>query len=157
MIQETSFSLKENGEIMSNDKKFYLEYIVDGNDFTNCGSVTEDVKRTLKGMDYSAEVVRKITVAMYEAEINMAIHGGGGSVGVEVGSTKITVHLVDTGKGIADIDLAMQEGYSTASPEIKKLGFGEGMGLPKMKKYSDNLVIESKVNKGTSVRMEFML
>jgi len=91
---------------------------------------------------------------MYEAEINAVIHGNGGFADVEIDSEKIVVCIKDYGPGIPDLELAMQEGYSTASDEVREMGFGAGMGLPNMKRYSDKLEIETEVGKGTTVRLE---
>ncbi len=134
-----------------------LSYDVDGDDFVLCGRASEDVKRTLKNVGISATVIRKVAIAMYEGEINMVIHANGGKAEVEIYRDRIVIYLTDTGKGIADIDQAMQEGFSTATDEIRELGFGAGMGLPNMKKYSDKMNIESEVGKGTRVTLEFLL
>ncbi|MCI9518222.1 MAG: anti-sigma regulatory factor [Clostridia bacterium] len=130
-----------------------LRYDVNGEDFVTCGQASEDVKRTLKGIGIPSATIRRVSIAMYEGEINMVIHGGGGVAEVEIFESKITIVLKDTGKGIADIEKAMQEGYSTATEDIRELGFGAGMGLPNMKKYSDEFAIESRVGQGTTVTM----
>lgn len=134
-----------------------LSYNVDGDDFVSCGHASEDVKRTLKSIGIAAEVIRKVSIAMYEGEINMVIHANGGVAEVDISSDKIEIRLIDTGKGIADIEQAMQEGFSTATDEIRELGFGAGMGLPNMKKYSDKMQIDSVVGKGTTVTLTFYL
>ena len=130
-----------------------LRYDVNGEEFDTCGQASEDVKRTLKGIGIPSATIRRVSIAMYEGEINMVIHGGGGVAEVEIFESKITIVLKDTGKGIADIEKAMQEGYSTATEDIRELGFGAGMGLPNMKKYSDEFAIESRVGQGTTVTM----
>lgn len=130
-----------------------LNYEVDGRDFTSCGQASENVKRTLKSIGIPSDIIRKVSIAMYEGEINMVIHANGGNADVEIFDDKIVIVLTDTGKGIADIEKAMQEGYSTATEDIRELGFGAGMGLPNMKKYSDEMNIESSVNIGTCVKM----
>lgn len=135
----------------------HLHYDVDGEDFVSCGHASEDVKRTLKSIGISAEVIRKVSIAMYEGEINMVIHADGGVADVGIYEDRIEIVLSDTGKGIADIDKAMQEGFSTATDAIRELGFGAGMGLPNMKKYSDSMKIESKVGVGTTVTLCFDL
>lgn len=134
-----------------------LTYNVDGDDFVSCGKASEDVKRTLKSIGVSSDVIRKVAIAMYEGEVNMVIHGGGGIATVKISDNSVVVELKDTGKGIADIEQAMQEGFSTASDEIRELGFGAGMGLPNMKKYSDKLEIESAVGVGTTIYLTFDL
>ncbi len=135
----------------------HLHYDVDGEDFVSCGHASEDVKRTLKSIGISADVIRKVSIAMYEGEINMVIHADGGVAEVGIFEDKIVIELIDTGKGIADIDKAMQEGWSTATDKIRELGFGAGMGLPNMKKYSDRMNIQSTVGVGTTVTLEFDL
>lgn len=134
-----------------------LRYDVDGGDFVSCGKASEDVKRTLKSIGIPSDIIRKVAIAMYEGEINMVIHANGGVANVDIYEDKIFVELIDTGKGIADIAQAMKEGYSTATEEIRELGFGAGMGLPNMKKYSDDMSIESCVGKGTTVRLTFLI
>ncbi len=128
-----------------------LRYDVDGADFVSCGKASEDVKRTLKNIGMPPDVIRRVAIAMYEGEVNMVIHADGGVAEVEIFEDRIEIRLIDTGKGIADIDKAMQEGYSTATEDIRELGFGAGMGLPNMKKYSDEMRIDSKVGEGTTV------
>ncbi len=138
---------------MTMGESIKLRYDVNGEDFVTCGQASEDVKRTLKGIGIPSATIRRVSIAMYEGEINMVIHGGGGVAEVEIFESKITIVLKDTGKGIADIEKAMQEGYSTATEDIRELGFGAGMGLPNMKKYSDEFAIESRVGQGTTVTM----
>ncbi len=130
-----------------------LEYNVDGENFSSAGEASEDVKKKLKQLGIPAPIVRRVVIAMYEAEINMVIHADGGKVFVEIFPDRIELLLSDRGKGIADIDKAMQEGYSTATESVRSLGFGAGMGLPNMKKYSDKLEIKSEVGVGTDVKM----
>jgi serine/threonine-protein kinase RsbT len=130
-----------------------LHYEIDGENFLGAGVASSGVKKILKQLSVSPETVRRVSVSMYEAEINTVIHGGGGYCDVEITPDSIYVKFVDFGKGIENIDLAMQEGYSTATTEIRELGFGAGMGLPNIKKYSDNLEIISEVGKGTTVNI----
>ena len=130
-----------------------LTYNVPGDDFTRAGEASSDVKGVLKKLGLSPAVVRKVAIAMYEGEINMVIHGSGGQIAVEIGSEDIRMSLSDHGPGIPDIALAMQEGWSTAPEEVRNLGFGAGMGLPNMKKYSDKMEIISAPGEGTTVNM----
>ena len=130
-----------------------LRYDVSGSNFAAADSATEDVRKHLKMLGVKGEDIRRIAIAMYEAEINMVIHAGGGVAEVVIYVDKIVVKLIDQGKGIADIEQAMQPGFSTASEEIRQLGFGAGMGLPNMKKYTDEFLVESEVGKGTTVTM----
>ena len=130
-----------------------LHYDVPGDDFTRAGEASGLVKRKLKQLGFSPDVIRRVAIAMYEGEINMVIHANGGKIDVEMTPEKIDMVLADTGKGIPDIEKAMQEGWSTAPDEVRSLGFGAGMGLPNMKKYSDEMRIESTVGVGTTVYM----
>ena len=130
-----------------------LEYTVSGEDFTRAGEASSDLKNMLKQLGVSPDVVRKVSIAMYEGEINMVIHANGGIITVYISPTEVTMILNDSGPGIPDIDKAMQAGYSTAPDNIRSLGFGAGMGLPNMKKYSDDMKIETKLGVGTTVTM----
>ena len=131
-----------------------LRYTVPGDDFTRAGEASADVKRNLKRMGVDREAVRKAAIALYEGEINLAIHAGGGEITVTLTPDTIVMLLEDHGPGIPDISLAMSEGWSTAPDEVRSLGFGAGMGLPNMKKYSDRFDIQSTVGVGTTIRME---
>ena len=131
-----------------------LHYEVSSEDFTRAGEASSDVKSKLKKMGFSPDVVRKVAIAMYEGEINMVIHANGGTIDVEISPEEICIVIRDKGPGIPDIDLAMQAGYSTAPDNIRSLGFGAGMGLPNMKKYSNDMVIETEIGVGTTVTMK---
>ncbi|HNX64159.1 MAG TPA: ATP-binding protein [Oscillospiraceae bacterium] len=131
-----------------------LKYTVSPDDFTRAGEASSDIKSKLKRMGVSPEVVRKVAIAMYEGEINMVIHANGGEIDVEITPDEITMTLKDKGPGIKDIEQAMQAGWSTAPDNVRNLGFGAGMGLPNMKKYSDEMEIQSVVGKGTTVTMK---
>ena len=135
------------------DKNSALTYHfdVDGSDFSSAGEASVKLKKILRDIGFDAETIRRVSIAMYEAEINMVIHAGGGVADVEVSPDIIKIVLTDHGPGIADIELAMSEGYSTAPDNIRALGFGAGMGLPNIKRYSDNLDIESELGKGTKI------
>lgn len=130
-----------------------LTYNVSPEDFTRAGEASSDVKGKLKKMGVSPEVVRKVAIAMYEGEINMVIHANGGTITVEITPLEIVITLTDIGPGIENIEQAMQAGFSTAPDNIRSLGFGAGMGLPNMKKYSDKMDIASTVGVGTTVTM----
>ncbi|MCH5193009.1 MAG: ATP-binding protein [Oscillospiraceae bacterium] len=130
-----------------------LHYTVSPDDFTRAGEASGDVKSKLKKMGVSPEVVRKVAIAMYEGEINMVIHANGGDIDVEVSEDCITMILADKGPGIADIEQAMQAGWSTAPDNVRSLGFGAGMGLPNMKKYTDDMKIDTVLGVGTTVTM----
>ena len=128
-----------------------LHFDIDGDNFIAAGEASTAVKMKLKKLGISPDVIRRVAIAMYEAEINAVIHAGGGTADVDIDSDKIVIVIKDEGNGIADLDLAMQEGYSTASDDVRNLGFGAGMGLPNIKKYSDDLVINTGVGKGTTL------
>ena len=112
------------------------------------------VKKRLRQLGFSPEVMRRVSIAMYEGEINMVIHAHGGEADVYISDTEIVIVLRDRGPGIKDVALAMQEGYSTAREEIRALGFGAGMGLPNMKKYTDEMQIDTELGVGTTVLMK---
>ena len=131
-----------------------LKYVVDNQEFTRAGEASSDVKKKLKMMGVPPEAVRKVAIAMYEGEINMVIHANGGEITVDITPTQIIMILKDNGPGIADIEQAMQAGWSTASENIRALGFGAGMGLPNMKKYSDEMDIDTVLGVGTTVTMK---
>lgn len=135
------------------DDTIKLEYTVSGEDFTRAGEASSDLKNMLKQLGVSPDVVRKVSIAMYEGEINMVIHANGGIITVYISPTEVIMILKDSGPGIPDIDKAMQAGYSTAPDNIRSLGFGAGMGLPNMKKYSDDMKIETELGVGTTVTM----
>ncbi len=130
-----------------------LHYDVSGDDFTRAGEASGAVKSTLKQLGFPPDVIRRVAIAMYEGEINMVIHADGGTADVDIEPDVITVVLNDRGPGIPDVEKAMQEGYSTAPETVRNLGFGAGMGLPNIKRYTDSLEIETEIGKGTCIRM----
>lgn len=134
---------------MNNGMVFH--YTVDGNDFTLAGETSSKVKKWLKQLGLPPEVIRRVAIAMYEAEINMVIHANGGTIDVEVTPQAVHIVFADTGPGIPDVEKAMQEGYSTASNEVRELGFGAGMGLPNIKKNADEMQIQTQVGVGTTI------
>ncbi len=131
-----------------------LKYRVDGDDFSMAGEASSDVKKVLKQLGFSPDVIRRVSISMYEAEINMVIHAEGGEITVEIFQDNIHIVLADHGPGIKDVELAMQEGYSTAPEEVRNLGFGAGMGLPNIKRYSDNLAIDTVIGSGTTLTID---
>ena len=134
-----------------------FHFVVDGEDFTSAGQASVSVKKNLRRLGIPPETIRRISIAMYEGEINMVIHAGGGEAEVVVYEDRIEMILTDHGPGIADIDRAMQEGFSTAPDNVRSLGFGAGMGLPNMKRYTDDMKIESVLGEGTTITMTVML
>ena len=131
-----------------------LHYDVCADDFKAAGEASSDVKNKLKVMGFPPDIVRRVAIAMYEGEINMVIHANGGTIKVLVSDDNIRIILADTGPGIPDVEKAMQQGYSTAPEEVRSLGFGAGMGLPNMKKYSDDMKIDTIIGSGTTVTMD---
>lgn len=140
-------------EVLLLDDKIILKYTVSPDDFTRAGEASSNVKSKLKQIGVPPEVVRKAAIAMYEGEINMVIHANGGEITVIISPEMITIVLADQGPGIPDVEKAMQAGYSTAPDNIRNLGFGAGMGLPNMKKYSDEMTINTQLGVGTTVTM----
>ena len=134
-----------------------LKYNVSSDDFTRAGEASSNVKSKLKQMNLSPEIIRKVAIAMYEGEINMVIHANGGEITVEISPTEIVITLDDKGPGIKNIEQAMTAGFSTAPDNIRSLGFGAGMGLPNMKKYSDEMSLSSNVGVGTTVTMKIFI
>ena len=136
---------------MSEVLSFHFD--VDGDNFTSAGQASVQVKKNLRQLGLSPDIIRRVSIAMYEGEINMVIHAGGGHAEVRVMEDAIEIILTDEGPGIADIEQAMQAGFSTAPDTIRSLGFGAGMGLPNMKRYTDSMDIQSEVGKGTCITM----
>lgn len=134
-------------------KEMKLHYDIDGSNFTIAGQASSNIKKVLKQLGVDPAIIRRTAIAMYEGEINTVIHGKGGACDIFLSPEQIRIVFTDSGPGIADIEKAMQEGFSTASAEARELGFGAGMGLPNMKKYADTLSIDSTVGKGTTVEI----
>ena len=130
-----------------------FRFEVDGEDFTSAGQASVQIKKNLRQLGMDPEIIRKVSIAMYEGEINMVIHADGGVIDVEITKEKVHLFLRDKGPGIPDISLAMTEGYSTATDNVRELGFGAGMGLPNMEKYTDYMKITSEVGIGTTIEM----
>lgn len=135
-------------------EKLTFRFDVDGKDFTSAGQASVQVKKNLRQLGIPPEIIRQVSIAMYEGEINMVIHAGGGEATVNVDEECIEIILEDKGPGIKNIDQAMQEGFSTATDTIRSLGFGAGMGLPNMKRYTDTMEIHSEVGVGTTIVMK---
>ncbi|MBQ6022808.1 MAG: ATP-binding protein [Clostridia bacterium] len=134
-----------------------FHYSVDGDNFVSAGQASVQVKKNLRELGIAPEVIRRVSIAMYEGEINMVIHADGGNADVDVYEDRIVITLDDHGPGIADVTLAMQEGYSTANESVRSLGFGAGMGLPNMKRYTDDMQIDTVVGVGTKITMTIKL
>ena len=129
----------------------HLHYEVSGEDFTRAGEASGAVKKRLKSLGFNSDAIRRVAIEMYEAEISMVIHADGGYCDVDIYPDRIEILLADHGPGIADVDKAMQEGFSTAPDNVRNLGFGAGMGLPNIKKYTDEMRIETTIGVGTNL------
>ncbi len=140
---------------MSEALKYHFTVV--GGDFTSAGKASVNVKKLLRQLGLSPDVIRRVSIAMYEGEINMVIHANGGTADLEIYPDRIVIILADSGPGIPDIEMAMQEGFSTAPDNIRSLGFGAGMGLPNMKRYTDEMKIDTEVGVGTTVTMQINL
>lgn len=130
-----------------------LNYHINSGDFINAGKASSDVKKVLKQLNVPPHLIKRVVVALYETEVNVVAHADGGEISVVIDSERIGIVVADRGPGIEDIDKAMQSGYSTASREVREMGFGAGMGLPNIKKNSDRFIIISKPGKGTRVEI----
>jgi len=135
------------------NERLYYRFDVDGDNFTSAGEASVQTKRILRRIGFSPEIIKRVSIAMYEGEINMVIHASGGVAELYIEEDKIIIVLTDHGPGIENVELAMQEGYSTAPDNIRSLGFGAGMGLPNMKRYTDEMEIETKLGEGTKITM----
>ncbi len=130
-----------------------FHFLVDGDNFTMAGQASVAVKKNLRQLGIDPDTIRRVSIAMYEGEINMVIHAGGGEADVLVYEDAVEIILTDHGPGIPNVSLAMQEGFSTAPDNIRSLGFGAGMGLPNMKRYTDSMEIETALGEGTKITM----
>ena len=134
-----------------------FRFEVDGSDFTSAGQASVQVKKNLRQLGIDPDIIRRVSIAMYEGDINMVTHANGGEASVTVTEEAVEIVLIDHGPGIKDLSLAMQEGFSTAPDNVRSLGFGAGMGLPNMKRYTDEMTVDSTVGVGTTVRMKVKL
>ncbi len=130
-----------------------LTFNIQGGDFTHAGRPSSEVKKVLKQLNIDGKTIKNTVIALYEAEVNVVAHAWYGTVNVEIDENKITIWVSDEGPGIADVELAMQPGFSTASKEVREMGFGAGMGLPNIRKNTDEMLIETEVGKGTILKM----
>ena len=134
-----------------------LVYPVEGGDLIEAGEASSKMKLTLKKLGLPQDVIRRASICMYEGEINMVIHADGGQAEVEIDPAQILIRMTDTGPGIPDVEQAMREGFSTAGQTARELGFGAGMGLPNIKRYSDEMHIETQLGKGTTVTVRIKI
>jgi serine/threonine-protein kinase RsbT len=138
---------------MSEDDSLRQEFQIKGGDFVRAGTVSCAIKNLLKEIGLSAQVIRRVAIAAYEAEMNIIMYAWQGRFDLSVTPDRVRIVVEDSGPGIEDVELAMREGYSTATPEMRELGFGAGMGLPNIKKNTDELRIDSTVGRGTRLDM----
>lgn len=131
----------------------HFEYVVEGGNFSRAGYASSEIKKILKQLNVDLGIIKRTVVASYEAEVNVVAHAFGGTIYVDIDTEKIIIRLEDQGPGIPDIEQAMKEGFSTATSQVREMGFGAGMGLPNMKKNADILNVESTVGKGTTVEI----
>ncbi|MDY6801559.1 MAG: ATP-binding protein [Bacteroidota bacterium] len=131
----------------------HFEYDIEGGDFSKAGNVSSLLKKTLKQLVGNHKIVKRIVVAMYEAEVNVVAHAYSGKVIIDIDTDKISIRINDKGPGIRDIDQAMQDGYSTASEQVREMGFGAGMGLSNIKNNSDEFELTSTVGEGTELKI----
>ncbi len=134
-----------------------FEYKVTGGDFTHAGYASSQVKKMLKQLGVDSTIIKRVVVCLYEAEVNIVAHAYSGTINITLDSEIIAMTLADSGPGITDIDLAMQKGYSTASPEVREMGFGAGMGLPNINANADTLAITSEPGTGTTLEITINL
>lgn len=134
-----------------------FNFTIEGGNFSRAGTASSEIKKILKQLNVESSLIKRIVVALYEAEVNVVAHAWEGTVHANITAEAIELTVSDKGPGIDDIGLAMQEGYSTASPEVREMGFGAGMGLPNMQKNCDRLDIQSEINRGTTVKMTVYL
>ena len=135
----------------------HYTFDIEKGNFTNAGNASGSVKKTLKQLNVDPSSIKRIVVALYEAEINAVAHAYGGKIDIDIDGDKIVMVVADQGPGIPNIELAMTEGYSTASQKVREMGFGAGMGLPNMKKNTDKLDIQTELGVGTTITLTVFL
>ena len=128
-------------------------YDIHGDDFSRAGEASGAIKKTLRELGFAPEVIRRVAIATYEAEINMVIHASGGIITATISPESVSIEFADNGPGIEDVSLAMQEGWSTASEDVRNLGFGAGMGLPNIKKNTDCFDLKTQQGVGTTLKI----
>lgn len=136
-----------------------IKYIfeVEKDDFERAGEASSQIKKILRQLGLDSGIIRRVSIAAYEAEINLVIHSNGGTISIEIDPGKVTIYANDKGPGIENVELAMKEGYSTATERVREMGFGAGMGLPNMKRCADNFNINSILGQGTSIVMQIYM
>ena len=138
-----------------NEALFHTSYSIKGGDFAHAGTASVKVKNVLKEVGFDPSVIRRVAVAAYEAEMNVVMYGGGGSMHIRIHLGHVSLVIEDAGPGIPDVNMALQEGFSTATDEMREMGFGAGMGLPNIKRNSDTFKIVTAVNEGTRLELTF--
>jgi len=130
-----------------------LSFNILGGDFTRAGHPSSEVKKVLKQLGIDGKIIKNIVIALYEAEVNVVAHAFSGKLEIDIEEHRITILVIDEGPGIPDVDQAMQPGFSTASKKVREMGFGAGMGLPNIKKNTDEMLIDTEVGKGTKLKL----
>ena len=130
-----------------------FSFNIEGGNFSKAGTASSEVKKILKQLNVDPKIIKRTVVSLYEAEVNVVAHAYEGNMNVEIEPDKVVVRIEDRGPGIPDIEQAMQEGYSTATPKVREMGFGAGMGLPNIKRNSDHMNITSRVDEGTQLEI----
>ena len=130
-----------------------FEYKIKGGDFSEAGTISSKLKKILKQLNIDNKIIKKVVIALYEAEVNVIAHAYNGKVNIDIDTEKIKINIKDKGPGIENIAKAMEKGFSTATSKVREMGFGAGMGLPNIKKNSDKLDIKSKVSEGTNLKI----
>lgn len=158
-VQKERYQESNTGLVEPKTEQMLLshEFFVQGSDFTNAGMVSTQVKSILKKIGFDPKLVRRVAISTYEGEMNVVMHAQRAKVNLSITSRLIEVVIDDEGKGIPDVELAMQEGYTTATEEMRAMGFGSGMGLSNIKKNSDEMELKSEVGKGTRLQMRFFI
>jgi len=150
LTPEEAFTLPKREEVLLSH-----EFFIEGSDFTNAGMISTQIKAILKKIGLDQKLIRRVAISAYEGEMNVVMHAIRARVNLQITPKNIEVVIDDEGKGIPDVELAMQEGYTTATEEMRAMGFGSGMGLPNIKKNADDLHIASEIEKGTKLVMRF--
>jgi anti-sigma regulatory factor (Ser/Thr protein kinase) len=142
-------------DVITENDKMIIKYYITTDDFSKVGEASSKIKKILRQLNIDNKLIRRVAIATYEAEVNVAIHSCGGYIEAIIVENEINIKIRDNGPGIEDTKLAMEKGYSTASKKAIQLGFGAGMGLPNMQRCSDEFTIESKFGQYTEIKMKF--
>jgi CBS domain-containing protein/anti-sigma regulatory factor (Ser/Thr protein kinase) len=145
------------GDITADEKNVSLQFNIMGKDFDNAGKASTTMKKNLKRLGIRPDIVQRVAIASYEAEMNVVIYSDGGTMQYNIAEDHISIEVIDRGPGIEDVEKAMQPGFTTSESWVKELGFGAGMGLPNIKKCSDKMDLQSTVGEGTRLKIEMFI